>query len=147
MTPTSPRYRSRLATSLFDLLNPIPYGMFVGTLIFDIIYAITENIFWAKGAAWLVTVGLLFAIIPRFINLGHVWFGYRYVGKNRERLAFWLNLLGIIAAILNAFVHSRDAYAQVPLSVILSVITVALLSFGQVVLAFDKFGFKETTRE
>jgi uncharacterized membrane protein len=121
--------------------------MFVGTLIFDIIYAMTENIFWAKGAAWLVTVGLIFAIIPRFINLGHVWFGNRYAGKNRERFAFWLNLLGIIAAIVNAFVHSRDAYAQVPLSVILSVITVALLSFGQVVLAFEKFGFKETTRE
>ena len=147
MTPTSPRYRSRLATSLFDLLNPIPYGLFVGTLIFDIIYAITENVFWAKGAAWLVTVGLIFAIIPRFINLGHVWFGYRYAGKNRERLAFWLNLLGIVAAIVNAFVHSRDAYAQVPLSVILSVITVALLILAQIVLAFDKFGFKETTRE
>ncbi|AMH43904.1 MULTISPECIES: DUF2231 domain-containing protein [Burkholderiaceae] len=147
MTPTSPRYRSRLATSLFDLLNPIPYGLFVGTLIFDIIYAITENVFWAKGAAWLVTVGLIFAIIPRFINLGHVWFGYRYAGKNRERLAFWLNLLGIVAAIVNAFVHSRDAYAQVPLSVILSVITVALLILAQIVLAFDKFDFKETARE
>jgi uncharacterized membrane protein len=147
MTPTSPRYRSRLATSLFDLLNPIPYGLFVGTLIFDIIYAITENVFWAKGAAWLVTVGLIFAIIPRFINLGHVWFGSRYAGKNRERLVFWLNLLGIIAAIVNAFVHSRDAYGMVPLNVILSVITVALLSLGQVVLAFDKFGFKETARE
>jgi uncharacterized membrane protein len=147
MTPTSPRYRSRLATSLFDLLNPIPYGLFVGTLIFDIIYAITENVFWAKGAAWLVTVGLIFAIIPRFINLGHVWFGLRYAGKSRERLVFWLNLLGIIAAIVNAFVHSRDAYGMVPLNVILSVITVALLSFGQVVLAFDKFGFKETARE
>ncbi|AMM16329.1 MAG: hypothetical protein M3O74_02010 [Pseudomonadota bacterium] len=147
MTPTSPRYRSRLATSLFDLLNPIPYGLFVGTLIFDIIYAITENVFWAKGAAWLVTVGLIFAIIPRFINLGHVWFGYRYAGKNRERLAFWLNLLGIVAAIVNAFVHSRDAYAQVPLSVILSVITVALLILAQIALAFDKFDFKETARE
>ncbi|WP_174362583.1 DUF2231 domain-containing protein [uncultured Caballeronia sp.] len=147
MTPTSPRYRSRLATSLFDLLNPIPYGLFVGTLIFDIIYAITENVFWAKGAAWLVTVGLIFAIIPRFINLGHVWFGYRYAGKNRERLAFWLNLLGIVAAIVNAFVHSRDAYAQVPLSVILSVITVVLLILAQIVLAFDKFDFKETARE
>jgi uncharacterized membrane protein len=147
MTPTSPRYRSRLATSLFDLLNPIPYGLFVGTLIFDIIYAVTENVFWAKGAAWLVTVGLIFAIIPRFINLGHVWFGLRYAGKSRERLVFWLNLLGIIVAIVNAFVHSRDAYGMVPLNVILSVITVALLSFGQVVLAFDKFGSKETARE
>jgi hypothetical protein len=40
---------------------------------------------------------------------------------------------------VNAFVHSRDAYAMVPLSVILSVVTVVLLSAGQVMLAFDKF--------
>jgi hypothetical protein len=31
--------------------------------------------------------------------------------------------------------------------VILSVITVALLSVGQIALAFDKFDFKETARE
>lgn len=147
MTPTSPRYRSRLATSLFDLLNPIPFGLFVGALIFDIIYAITANVFWGKGAAWLVTTGLFFAIIPRLINLGHVWFGARYTVRNNEKPDFWLNLLGIIVAIVNAFVHSRDAYAMVPLNVILSVITVVLLSLGYIMLAFDKFGFKETTRE
>ncbi|SAL39794.1 hypothetical protein AWB64_04197 [Caballeronia sordidicola] len=147
MTPTSSRYRSRLATSLFDLLNPIPFGLFVGALIFDIIYAITANVFWGKGAAWLVTTGLFFAIIPRLINLGHVWFGARYTVRNNEKPDFWLNLLGIIVAIVNAFVHSRDAYAMVPLNVILSVITVVLLSLGHIMLAFDKFGFKETTRE
>ena len=57
MISAAPRYRSRFATAIFDLLNPIPYGLFVGTLIFDIIYAITGNVFWGKGAAWLVTHG------------------------------------------------------------------------------------------
>jgi uncharacterized membrane protein len=147
MTPTSPRYRSRWATAVFDLSNPIPYGLFAGTLIFDILYASTANVFWAKGAAWLVTVGLFFAIVPRLINLGHVWIGSRHTATRSEKLDFWLNLLAIVAAILNAFVHSRDAYGIVPENVILSVITVALLSVGQIVLAFDKFGFKETTRE
>jgi uncharacterized membrane protein len=147
MTPTSPRYRSRLATAVFDLFNPIPYGFFVGTLIFDITYANTADVLWAKGAAWLVTVGLFFAIIPRLINLGHVWFPSRHTVTSIEKLDFWLNLLGIVAAIGNAFIHSRDAYAIVPLNVILSVITVALLSVGQIALAFDKFGFKETARE
>jgi uncharacterized membrane protein len=147
MISTSSRYRSRFATAIFDLLNPIPYGFFVGTLIFDIVYANTADVLWAKGAAWLVTVGLLFAIIPRFINLGHVWFPSRYARTSFEKLDFWLNLLGIVAAILNAFVHSRDAYAIVPENVILSVVTVALLSAGQIALAFDKFGFKEPARE
>jgi uncharacterized membrane protein len=150
MTPLRPRYRSRLATALFDWLNPVPYGLFVGTLIFDIIYANTAVVLWAKAASWLVTVGLLFAIVPRFINLGHVWFGPRGTVTGLERTDFWLNLLGIVAAIVNAFVHSRDGYAMIPLAVILSVVTVALLSIAQVALALDKynrFSLPEAARE
>jgi uncharacterized membrane protein len=141
------RYRSRTATAIYDLLNPIPFGMFVGTLIFDIIFTTTGNVFWGKGAAWLVSVGLIIAIIPRLINLGHVWFGGRAAVTRFERMDFWLNLLGIIAAIVNAFVHSRDAYAMVPLNVILSVVTVAVISIGYVVLAFEKFGHAEVRRD
>jgi uncharacterized membrane protein len=147
MTSSSPRYRSRFATTVFDLLNPVPYGLFVGTLIFDITYASTRNVFWGKSAAWLVIVGLFFAIIPRLINLFHVWLPSRYAGVGIERIAFWLNLLGIIAAIVNAFVHSRDAYAMVPENIVLSVITVALLSLGQIVLAFDKFVLREAAHD
>ncbi|RKT13689.1 putative membrane protein [Paraburkholderia sp. RAU2J] len=147
MTPAIPTYRSRFFTAIFDLFNPIPYGLFVGTLIFDISYAVTRNVFWGKCAAWLVTTGLLFAILPRLINLCHVWLPSGYPVARLEKLDFWLNLLGIIAAIFNAFVHSRDAYAMVPLNVILSVITVASLSIGQIVLALGKSGFREAVRE
>jgi uncharacterized membrane protein len=146
MIPATPIYRSRFATALFEWLNPIPYGLFVGTLIFDIAYAATGNVFWGKGAAWLVTTGLLFAIIPRVINLWHVWFS-RGGTTPLEKLDFWLNLLGIIAAIVNAFVHSRDAYAMVPENVILSVITVLLLSIGQFARGFARFGQKGVSRE
>ncbi|MCY0387779.1 hypothetical protein OVY01_11145 [Robbsia sp. Bb-Pol-6] len=147
MTPTRLRYRSRPATAIFDLLNPIPYGFFVGTLIFDLIYTANADVLWAKGAAWLVTIGLFFAIIPRFINLAHVWFAPRGAVGPAERIDFWFNLLGIVAAILNAFVHSRDAYGIVPENVILSVLTVVLIGLGHIVLAFNKFGFKEGVRE
>ncbi|SEJ74821.1 DUF2231 domain-containing protein [Paraburkholderia diazotrophica] len=140
MASTTSTYRSTFAAAVFDLLNPIPYGLFVGTLIFDVTYVITRNVFWCKGAAWLVTTGLLFAIVPRLINLCHVWLPSRVRATRAtgiERLDFWLNLLAIVAAIVNAFIHSRDAYAVVPLNVILSVITVVLLSIGQIALAFD----------
>lgn len=147
MTRSTPTYRPGFATATFRLLNPVPYGLFVGTLIFDITYANTSNVFWGKGAAWLVTTGLLFAIIPRLINLCQVWLAPRYLVTAIAKLDFWLNLLGIAAAIVNAFVHSRDAYAMVPQNVILSVITVVLLGIGQVALAFDRFGIREVTRE
>jgi uncharacterized membrane protein len=58
-----------------------------------------------------------------------------------------LNLAGIIAAICNAFIHSRDGYGIVPLNVILSVIAVGLLSVGHVAVAFDRFGAMEAARE
>jgi uncharacterized membrane protein len=148
MSTIIPTYRSRFATAIYDLLNPIPYGLFVGTLIFDVTYATTRNVFWGKGAAWLVTVGLFFAIIPRLINLCHVWFApSRFPVTSIEKLDFWLNLLGIAAAIANAFVHSRDAYAMVPLNVILSVITVALLSIAHIAIAVDKAGLREVVHE
>lgn len=137
MTPVAPTYGSRFAKAIFELLNPIPYGLLVGTLVFDITYAVTRNVFWGKGAAWLVTTALFFAIIPRVINLVHVWITARRTVTRIEKFDFWLNLLGISAAIVNAFIHSRDAYAIVPANVILSTITVVLLSIGQFALGFS----------
>lgn len=149
MTPLVTTYRSRFAAALFELLDPIPFGLFVGTLIFDITYALTRNVFWGKGAAWLVSVGLLFAIIPRFINLVQVWVpsSAPLPARRFQRLDFWFYLVGIVAAILNAFVHSRDAYAMVPQNVVLSAITVAFLSLALLMRALARFAARETRHE
>jgi uncharacterized membrane protein len=146
-TPSVTRRPSTIAPAIFELFNPIPYGLFVGTLIFDIIYMATRNVFWGKGAGWLVTVGLIIAIVPRLLNLGHVWVQRRRRVSRIERLDFWLNLLAIVAAVINAFVHSRDAYAMVPENVILSVITVVLLSIAHVAMAIDRLHRAEATHE
>ncbi|SAL78311.1 DUF2231 domain-containing protein [Caballeronia telluris] len=149
-TPIVPRqaqHSSRLAPAIFELLNPIPYGLFVGTLIFDVTYMSTRNVFWGKGAAWLVTAGLIIAIIPRLINLGHVWLQRRRRVSRIEQIDFWLNLAGIAVAIVNTFVHSRDAYAMVPDNVILSVITVVLLSIAHVAMSMNRVDLAEAVHE
>lgn len=128
-------HRSVLANAIYGLLNPIPFGFFVAGLIFDIIYANTAVVMWGKGADWLITLGLLFAVIPRLINLVQVWITSRRFTTGAERLDFWLNLLAIVAAIFNAFVHTRDAYEVVPTSVWLSLCTVILLSIAHIVVA------------
>lgn len=132
-TPPLPA-RSRVAHAAYALLNPIPFGFFVAALVFDITYARSGEILWVKAAAWLIVIGLLFAILPRLINLVHVW---RPANRapGAEKLEFGLNLAAIVAAIVNAFVHSRDAYTAVPQGVWLSALTVLLLSLGFVVLA------------
>ena len=130
--------RSIVAESIYGLLNPIPFGCFVAALIFDIIYSETAVMLWDKGAAWLIVFGLLFAVVPRLINLMQVWVTSRRTATRTDKLDFWLNLFAIVVAIVNAFVHSRDAYAVVPTGLWLSVCTVILLSIGNIVVAVER---------
>jgi uncharacterized membrane protein len=128
-------HRSVVAKAIFGLLNPIPFGLFVAALIFDLVYVGSAVVLWAKGAAWLIAIGLLFAVIPRLINLVQIWITAKRTARRSDKLAFWLDLLAIASAIVNAFVHSRDAYAMVPASVWLSACTVVLLSISHIVVA------------
>ena len=130
--------RSIVAESIYGLLNPIPFGCFVAALIFDIIYSKTAVMLWDKGAAWLIVFGLLFAVVPRLVNLMQVWVTSRQIATRTDKLDFWLNLIAIVVAIVNAFVHSRDAYAVVPTGMWLSVCTVILLSIGNIVVAVER---------
>lgn len=125
----------RVARVVYDVLNPIPYGCFIAALIFDVVYDRSAEVLWFKSAAWLIVLGLLFAVLPRLINLAHVWFprvGPRDAG---ELAGFWLNLLAIVAAIANAFAHSRDAYGVMPDGLWLSLLTTVLLVLARAVQA------------
>ncbi len=121
------------ATVVFDLLNPLPFGLFVGALVFDATYFDSGEILWDKGAVWLIVLGLVCAIVPRLVNLVQVWVTRSVPRAGGVALAFWLNVLAIVAAIVNAFVHSRDAYASMPEGLWLSIATVALLAVASVI--------------
>ncbi|GAB3685307.1 DUF2231 domain-containing protein [Salinisphaera aquimarina] len=127
--------RSVVANAIYGVLNPIPFGFFVAALVFDIIYARTAVILWGKGAAWLIAIGLVFAIVPRLVNLVQVWITSRRSATMTDRFDFLLNLLAIVAAIFNAFVHSRDVYAMVPAGIWLSACTVILLAIAHIIIA------------
>ncbi len=51
------------------------------------------------------------------------------------RVSSLLKFAGIVLAIFNAFVHSRDAYAVMPAGLWLSIATVLLLALGEALLA------------
>jgi len=121
------RSRNGVLYTLYSLLNPIPFGFFVGALIFDITYKNTGEILWANAASWLVVLGLVSAIIPRLINLFYVWFSPIQNIRKVEITGFFLYGFAIVSGIFNAFIHSRDAYGIVPANVILSFITVLLI--------------------
>jgi uncharacterized membrane protein len=130
--------RSIVAESIYGLLNPIPFGCFVAALIFDTLYSNSAVMLWDKGAAWLIVFGLLFAVVPRLVNLTQVWITSRRSATRADKLDFWLNFFAILVAIINAFVHSRDAYAVVPTGLWLSACTVILLSISLIVVAVER---------
>lgn len=115
------------------LFDPIPYGLFVAALMFDAVYTRSAEILWLKSASWLIAIGLVFAIPPRLINLTWVWFPLNRPRAREEVMSFWINLCAIAAAIVNAFVHSRDAYGVMPEGLYLSIATVVLLAVAKVV--------------
>jgi uncharacterized membrane protein len=125
--------RFSVTAAIFDVLDPIPFGFFVAALIFDILYANTFTILWVKAASWLLSIGLVFAIVPQLINLGRTWFTRGRAGP--VVINFWLQVIAIVAAIFNAFVHSRDAYGSMPTGLWLSVLTVLALVIGRIIMA------------
>ncbi|MCZ4058374.1 hypothetical protein O3W44_03660 [Pantoea sp. LMR881] len=123
--------RSAFAVTLYALLEPLPLGFFLAAWLFDIIYMKSYVLMWTHSASWLIAIGLVIAILPRILSLVYLFRG----SDSAEKTHFWLSLVAIIAAILNAFIHSRDAYAVVPLGVTLSTLVVALLLLANVQLA------------
>ncbi|MTD39689.1 hypothetical protein GIX45_13915 [Erwinia sp. CPCC 100877] len=121
--------RGPVLTGLYELLNPLPLGFFAAAWLFDIIYLYSARIFWTQAASWLIVLGLFIAIIPRLLNLFLVWSGNTHAFAP-VKVHFWLSLIAIVLAIINAFIHSRDAWAVVPLGVTLSTLVVALLTIA-----------------
>ena len=111
------------------MLVPVPIACFVGTFITDIAYASTTDMQWANMSAWLLAVGLLVAVLAVLAGLLDVLAEPRI----RDLRSAWIHALGNILVIglciLNAFVHSRDAYTSVvPWGLTLSGLVVLVLA-------------------
>jgi uncharacterized membrane protein len=110
------------------MLVSIPIVCFTATLVTDIVYWQSAAMMWANMSAWFLTIGLIvsvFAVAAGLID----FFGDRRV---RELQPAWIHALGnglaLLLSIVNALVHSRDAYTSVvPTGLLLSTLVVAIL--------------------
>jgi uncharacterized membrane protein len=110
------------------MLVQFPVVCFVLTLLSDIVYAKTVQMQWANMSAWLLLIGLVVAVFAVLASVVD-FLGNRHV---RELRAVGVHVVGnalaLVLAILNAFVHSRDAYTSVvPLGLTLSALTVLVM--------------------
>ncbi|MEN3349959.1 MAG: hypothetical protein V7632_3594 [Bradyrhizobium sp.] len=115
---------------IHPMLVPFPIACFVGALVTDIAYWATAEMMWADFSAWLLFAGLIMgglAAIAGLIDflgnrlirsLAHAW--YHMAG----------NIVVMLLALFNAFVHSRDGWTSVvPTGLILSALTVLVMLF------------------
>jgi uncharacterized membrane protein len=129
MSDDNPRSTASIAGHpIHPMLVPFPIVCFVGTLVTDIVYWRTADMQWANMSDWLLTAGLvisIFVVIAGAID---------FLGDRRIRRLSnaWIHVVGNVVAlalaILDAFVHTRDAYTSVvPEGLILSALVVLIL--------------------
>ncbi|CAN7374091.1 DUF2231 domain-containing protein [Phenylobacterium sp. LjRoot219] len=129
MANDNPRSTAQVAGHpIHPMLVPFPIAFLVGALITDIVYWRTAEMQWANFSVWLITGGLLFAAVAAMAGLID-FFGDRRI---RQLRPMWIHGIGngvaVVLAIINAFVHSRDAYTSVvPTGLVLSALVVLIL--------------------
>lgn len=114
------------------MLASFPIAYFTGALLTDITYWKTAEMMWADFSAWLLFAGLLMGGLAALAELIDLL-------RNpllRHVSAAWLHMIGTIVvlllALLNSFIHSRDAWTSVvPTGLIVSALTlIAMLCTG-----------------
>jgi uncharacterized membrane protein len=127
----NPASTARIAgRPIHPMLVPFPIVCFVGALITDLTYWRTAEMMWADFSAWLLFAGLVMGVLAAIAGLVD-FLSNRVV---RTLAPAWFHMAGnvvvLVLALCNAFVHSRDAWTSVvPTGLTLSALTVLVLLF------------------
>ena len=110
------------------MLVPIPIVCFIATFVTDLVYWQSTAMLWADMSTWFLTIGLIISVFAVLAGL----IDFLAEPRIRQLRAAWIHALGNVAAlalsILNALVHTRDAYTSVvPTGLILSSLVVLIL--------------------
>jgi uncharacterized membrane protein len=119
------------AHPIHPMLVPFPIVCFFGAFVTDLVYWHTAAVQWETFSIWLLSAGMVmagFAVLAGLIDL----IGNRHIRALRPAWFHVLaNVVALILALINAFVHSRDGYtAVIPTGLILSTLVVLILMFN-----------------
>ncbi|HVU28825.1 MAG TPA: DUF2231 domain-containing protein [Sphingomicrobium sp.] len=125
MTALAKRERAELLHPFFISLGG---ALLMAALFTDFMYSSNSLIQWSNFSAWLITGGLVLALVSAIVLLAEVALGR--TGSIRW-LDFILLATAAIVSIVNVLVHTRDAWTSVvPTGITLSAIVAVLLLFA-----------------
>ena len=115
---------------MHPILITLPIGLFVGVLLFNLIFWQTGTEMWATGALWLLGAGLIAAALAAVAGL------IDFLGDRRIRALSdaWQHAIGNIIMVLIQLFSFYERYrygtsAAVPLGLSLSFIAVLIMLF------------------
>lgn len=115
---------------LHPMLVPLPVGALIGALCTDIAFAITGDVFWARGSVWLLGAGFVTGVLAALGGLLEA----ALITRARKLKMTWAHAIGNMVALgvagANMIVRLDDpAEAIVVRGLVTSAITVMILAF------------------
>lgn len=114
---------------IHPMLIPFPIAFLVGTLISDVIFALSPDTFWAQASYVLILAGLVSGVLAAIVGSIDFWASSHI----RSMRAAWVHMLGNGVALLLALANAlsrANANASTFLSegILLSLLTVLVLA-------------------
>ncbi|HET8613654.1 MAG TPA: DUF2231 domain-containing protein [Sphingomonas sp.] len=115
---------------IHPMLIPFPIAFFVGTLVVDIVFAITGDPIWATFGRWLLLAGLVMAALAALAGLTDFLSDPRI----RALSPAWRHMIGNVTAVVIEIVNVCLRFAQgadfvLPVGLILSAIVTLILLY------------------
>lgn len=138
MTEPDPLHRPFVRHPVHAALAAVPAVCFPGALITDAMYAQSPDMQWANFSAWLLFAGVGFGVLAAIAAIVDHSDQPHLRRQRPARVRAVGGIVVLVLALLNNFVHSRDAWTSVvPDGLLLSALTV-LAMIVTVVLARPK---------
>ncbi|BCT91681.1 membrane protein [Lysobacter helvus] len=98
--------------------------LFLGAVLSDYAYTTSYQVQWVNFAIWLIAGGLVFAGFALLCEVA------KFLRADRRRglrpIALLVVLVLWVLGLIDAFVHSRDAFATMPTGFVLSIVVFVL---------------------
>jgi uncharacterized membrane protein len=129
--PYAPTIVRVVRRPLHPIVLGLPFAAFGAALITDIAYYDTVDITWKNFSDWLLAGGMVLGALAAIVGI--VDLSRRSVRANG---LIWPYAIGyavaMVLALINNFVHSRDAYGAMPEGLTLSTLTVIVLTITSI---------------